>query len=147
MVSPVARAALARSRLGVQVLTYSHQSATRINNPAPRGGVFREETVSHSRVASERDVGLADASKVRRKRRGMRPEEIQLTGTGGRSTSELVPTKWTSHTPAWSRVKGALCGSSDARREPQRVAGRRCPKAVSTRSATGAGVRSGRPGR
>jgi len=33
--------------------------------------------VSHSRVASERDVGLADASKLRRKRRGMRPEEIQ----------------------------------------------------------------------
>src|SRR3954454_784915 len=96
MVSPVARAALARSRLGVQVLTYSHQSATRINNPAPRGGVFREETVSHSRVASERDVGLADASKVRRKRRGMQPKEIQLTGTGGRSTSELVPTKWRS---------------------------------------------------
>src|SRR5689334_4785647 len=40
--------------------------AITINNPAPRGGVFREETVSHSRVARERDVGLADASKVRR---------------------------------------------------------------------------------
>src|SRR4051794_33956122 len=51
-----------------------------INNPAPTGGVFREETVSHSRVASERDVGFADASKVRRKRRGMRPEEIQALG-------------------------------------------------------------------
>src|SRR3954451_3291071 len=46
-------------------------------SPAPRGGVFREETVSHSRVAGEQDVGLADASKSRRKRRGMRPEEIQ----------------------------------------------------------------------
>jgi len=34
--------------------------------------------VSHSRVASERDVGLADASKLRRKRRGMRPEEIHF---------------------------------------------------------------------
>src|SRR3954454_3237729 len=55
-----------------------------INNPAPRGGVFREETVSHSRVASERDVGLADASKVRRKRRGMRPKAIhQVCPTEG----------------------------------------------------------------
>ena len=64
-----------------QTIWDKYYSAT-INNPAPRGGVFREETVSHSRVASERDVGLADASKVRRKRRGMRPEEIQRWALG-----------------------------------------------------------------
>ena len=34
----------------------------KIKNPAPRGGVFREETVSHSRVAvSETSVSLARA--------------------------------------------------------------------------------------
>src|SRR3954464_9574897 len=48
-----------------------------IKDPHPKGrGIPRRDGEPFS-CGGERDVGLADASKLRRKRRGMRPEAIQ----------------------------------------------------------------------
>src|SRR3954452_5694416 len=102
--------------------------------PAPRGGVFAEGTVSRSRAAVSRTSGSLTRALRRRKRGGMRPEEVY----------EAIST---ATSPSLSSMSSRLgptrsSGGPDDLRERVRP-GRRSP-AIGQRDGTRAAVRPGK---